>query len=111
MHRHPDQAFSAFVYDSFKQGFHIGFNRHKLNSCRCNHPSYISNNSVVSSHITLRLDRGCLIGPLSPSEAHLVHVSPIGLVPKPHSDKFRMIVDLSAPKNASVSSAPSSMPP
>jgi hypothetical protein len=42
------------------------------------------------------------VGPLSIIQARLVHFSPIGLVPKLHSDKFRMIVDLSYPEGLSV---------
>ena len=36
------------------------------------------------------------------SLAAQVHTSPIGLVPKSQSDRWRMIVDLSAPNGASV---------
>ena len=42
------------------------------------------------------------MGLLHPSLAARVHTSPIGLVPKSQSDKWWMIVDLSAPEGASV---------
>ena len=43
-----------------------------------------------------------MVGPLPPSIMPLVHVSPMGLVPKNHSDKWRLIVDLSSPHKQSV---------
>lgn len=46
---------------------------------------------------------GRLYGPLSSYMAPLVHVSPMGLVPKAHqTNKWRLIVDLSCPIGASV---------
>ena len=39
---------------------------------------------------------------MPPSVMPLVHVSPMGLVPKNHSDKWRLIVDLSSPHDQSV---------
>ena len=42
------------------------------------------------------------MGPLPPSLAATVHLSPLELVPKPHSDKWRLIVNLSSPEGYSV---------
>ena len=95
MQLHPDQKFAAHVYDGLLHGFRIGFNRQSvLKPSRRNHTSSLGNSSVVSSHISVEVDHGRMIGPLLPPQANSVHVSPVGLVPKPHSDKFRMIVDL-----------------
>ena len=101
--RHPDQVFAAFVFNGITRGFRIGYDQtFGLRSAGKNHPSSVANPSVVSDHIFNEVKRGCLVGPLSATQARLVHVSPIGLVPKPHSDKFRMIVDLSYPEGLSV---------
>ena len=43
-----------------------------------------------------------MVDPLPPSVMPLVHVSPMGLVPKNHSDKWRLMVDLSSPHDQSV---------
>ena len=99
----PRSKFAAYVHDGLLHGFHIGFNRQSaLKPNRRNNPSSLGNSSVVSSHISVEVDRGRRIGPLPPPQANLVHVSPVGLVPKPHFDKFRMIVDLSFPTGASI---------
>ena len=67
-----------------------------------NHPSSLEHPSVVQQHIEIELERGSLVGPLPPGQAEQIQVSPLGLVPKPHSDKWHLIVDLSAPTGASV---------
>ncbi len=100
---HPDQRFAQYILKGISQGFHIGFDK----GCRLkqnwrNHPSSLENPVVVTSHIKTEVERGCLVGPLPPFQVSQVHVSPLGLVPKPHTDRWRMIVDLSAPANFSV---------
>ena len=46
-----------------------------------------------------------MVGPLSSEWATLVHCSPLGLVPKGVSGKWRVIVDLSSPWGRSVNAA------
>ena len=100
---HPDQAFAAYIFDGLSQGFRIGFDRRNaLRESNRNHPSASQSPLAVTSRITSEVQRGCLGGPLPVELLPLVHVSPIGLVPKPHSSNFRMIVDLSAPRGYSV---------
>ena len=103
MHQHPDQQFARYIWNGLCHGFHIGFDRHRpLRQNWRNHPSSLENPSVVQMHIQTDLRRGSLVGPLPPGQAEQVHVSPLGLVPKPHSDSWRLIVDLSAPRGFSV---------
>lgn len=50
-----------------------------------------------------------LVGPISPLFHHDIHVSPISLIPKAHQvNKWRLIVDLSAPQGHSTNSGISS---
>ena len=103
MWRHPDQQFASYVYNGLLHGFRVGFNMSSvLKPNWRNHPSSLDSPPVVESRIHEELSRGCLVGPLPPTQASIVHVSPLGLVPKPHSNKFRMIVDLSSPRGSSV---------
>ena len=68
-----------------------------------NHPSASANKSLVSEYIKSEVKLGQLVGPIPESLTPLVKVSPIGLIPKPHQvNKWRMIVDLSHPRNHSV---------
>ena len=100
---HPDLRFAEYILNKLLAGFCIGFSRHcPLQALHCNHPSASQHLEVVRKHIRSELERGSLVEPLHPSLAACVHTSPIGLVPKSQSDKWWMIVDLSAPGGASV---------
>ena len=103
MQHHPDQRLAGYILSGLTNGFRIGFDRRCRLRCNGrNHPSSTEQPLIVQQHIELEQARGSLVGPLSPSLATTVHVSPLGLVPKPHSDKWRLIVDLSSPEGRSV---------
>ena len=58
---------------------------------------------AVSLHETNNRSDSCLLGLVTPNLLPIVHVSHMGLVPKPHQpNKFRLIVDLSSPGDKSV---------
>ena len=82
-------------------GFRIGFDRnHKLRSAAKNHASTDRLATQVQSYINSEVSTGKLR--LVASSTH-IHVSPLGLIPKKNRpDKFRLIVDLSAPPGRSV---------
>ena len=101
LHSHPDQDFSRYIYNGLANGFHIGFNMSaRIKPNYRNHPSSLDAPAVIETQISDELQQGHIIGPICPAVE--VHTSPLGLVPKPHSDKFRMIVDLSSPIGFSV---------
>ena len=103
MQHHPDQRLAGYILSGLTNGFRIGFDRRCRLRCNGrNHPSSTEQPLIVQQHIELEQARGSLVGPLSPSLATTVHVSPLGLVPKPHSDKWRLIVDLSSLEGRSV---------
>lgn len=103
LHCHPDRQFASYVFHGLRDGFHIGFSHQSsLRSVPHNHPSSRENPSVITDHLRTELQLGRLIGPLPPLLASAVHISPMGLVPKHHSDKWRLVVDLSSPRNQSV---------
>ena len=81
---HPDRAFAAYVVNGIKRDFRIGSDHSKsLSSCSTN------NRMMV----------------VSPSQAPSIqcHISPFGVIPKrAKPGKWRLIVDLSSPSNASV---------
>lgn len=62
----------------------------------------LENSSILAAHNQRKLGRGSLVGLLPPEQAEQVHVCPLGLVPKPHSDKWCLMVDLPAPRAFSV---------
>jgi len=68
-----------------------------------NHSSCRLDPSFISSYISSEVAAGRYFGPYSPPLLESLigpfMTSPLGLVPKPHSSKFRMIQDLSFPRN------------
>ena len=95
-------------YTGIRVGFHIGADRRAL-SLRPgpgNFPSVRQHHQVVEAHIDVEVAAHRLIGPVPDSLASLCHCSPIGLIPKPHQPgRWRLIVDLSAPRGSSVNDA------
>ena len=73
-----------------------------------NHPSTQEHPVTVTNHIQEELRLGRLVGLTPLSLCVHVHTSPLGLVPKPHSNKWRLIVDLSSPRGRSVNDGISS---
>lgn len=101
---HPDRIFAAYIYDGLTNGFRIGYSNHlsELGLGGTNHPSSMALPAAVQERIAAEVGAGRLLGPLPAHMLPLVHVSPIGMVPKAHTDKWRMIVDLSHPPGGSV---------
>lgn len=68
-----------------------------------NHQSALSQPHTVASHISKELQLGRYSGPFSPNELFLnighFRTAPLGVVPKPNSTSFRIIQDLSFPRN------------
>ena len=101
LNQYPAPMFAKYVADGL-QGHRIGFNYSSpLHSAHKNHPSSGENPAAVVSHMHQQLGR--MSGPISANLIHNIHVSPIGLVPKPHSNKLHLIVDLSFLADSSIS--------
>ena len=108
---YPDTAMTAYILDGLTNGFRIGFDHSHshLRTRRYNHPSTLANEGVVDERISAEITASRLHGPIPPHLTSLVHVSPMGLVPKSHQpNRFRLIVDLSHPTGSSVNDGISS---
>ena len=105
---HPDQRFAAFLRRGITHGFRIGADPAKpLRTRNLCLPSAADHADIISDRISEELASGKLHVPHS--ESSVRHISPIGVIPKPHQPgKFRLIVDLSAPRGYSVNDAISS---
>ncbi len=100
---HPDPRFSSYIYNGLRHGFRIGFDYSSpLRSTLRNHPSSGENPAIAASHIREEMRLGRVVGPVPQLSQQHIHTSPIGLVPKHHSDKWRLIIDLSFPASFSV---------
>lgn len=101
---HPDQEFARFIISGITYGFHIGFDyKTRLRPSGSNLLSVMNNPQTVQRYLEEELREGRMVGPLGQEEAQLVHVSPIGIIPKSHKPgKWRLIHDLSSPNGASI---------
>ena len=103
---HPDKQFVSFITEGIKNGFRIGYDwacRSKAKSAKKNMKSADDHPMVVQDYLDKELEAGRVRGPLRPEEAAAVHISRFGVIPKPHQPgKWRLIVDLSYPEDASI---------
>lgn len=103
---HQDRAYCAYLVDGLREGFRIGFSygRSECRSAASNMQSALEHPGVVSSFLAAEVGKGRVLGPLpSTGVCELVHTNRFGLVPKGNSgEQWRLIVDLSFPKGASV---------
>ena len=104
---HPDRDFVDYILCGLEQGFRIGFNKQSV-QLKCRQGNMLSASEqpeVVENYQQeeLRADRVICIPSLEEAKELGVHYSPFGVIPKKGKpDKWRLIVDLSAPESHSV---------
>ena len=84
---HTDQRFRKYIVEGIRFGFRVGFDY-----------SFASRTRNFSTECA----EGRVLGPLDPSQFPLIHTSRFGVIPKGSTDKWRLIVDMSAPEGASI---------
>ena len=94
----------AHIVRGLRAGFDVGI-REPVSSITTpqNHASSTMDPSFIDSYITEEQSAGRYSRSYEPAELEAAigpfRTSPLGLVPKPHSDKLRLIQDLSFPRN------------
>ena len=93
-----------YVCEGIRWGFRIGFD---YGLCQCtralrNMKSVSEHKEVVEEYIRGEVEAGRVMGPFSREAFPGVQVSPFGVIPKSEPGKWRLIIDLSAPKGSSV---------
>ena len=106
---YPDQRFAQFLLRGISNGFRIGAQGHfGYQPAKRNLQSAYEHPQVVTDYLA-REERLGRILRLSPQEVLAlppIQVSPFGVIPKRHRpNKWRLIVDLSSPKGASINDA------
>ena len=101
---HPDRAFVQYLLMGIQQGFRIGFDFNcLLSSSPINMSSANDHPSVVADYLANELHAGRIIGPIPSHLRDSIHISSFGVIPKRHQEnKWRLILDLSHPLQASV---------
>ena len=108
---HPDKAFRDYILHGLEFGFHIGFDRTacSLRAAKRNMSSCRANPQQVDRYVQDELAANRIIGPIPIALRHGCHISPIGIIPKPHQPgRWRLIVNLSSPEGYSINDGISS---
>lgn len=98
-----DQAEIDFLIAGFSHGFRIPTLGEPTRSICRNHASALENRNIVDEKIRNEVEAGRILGPYV-STPHDFVCSPLALVPKKNTGSFRLIHDLSFPKNKPVNS-------
>jgi hypothetical protein len=96
---HPDRQFVSQLCQNLRHGARIGFQGKRVQRFSKNLPTALADPTVVSSNLATEVSLGRVAGPFDTPPFPNFQVSPIGLVPKKHSNKFRTIFHLSFPKS------------
>ena len=100
---HPNRTFVLGLCNIFKYGAHIGFQGTRSARFSKNLPTAFNQPDIVSSNLAKEVSLGRTAGPFDTPPFPNFQISPIGLVPKKNSNKFRTIFHLSYPKSGSSS--------
>ena len=95
---HPDRSFVLKLCSDLRFGARLGYDGPRMSKFSKNLKSAVDNPTIVLSNLAKEVARGHTAGPFTNPPFINLQVSPIGIVPIKHSDKFRTIFHLSFPK-------------
>lgn len=96
---HPDQGFVLKLCVELKEGARIGYSGPRIPRFSKNLPTAAQNPEIVSANLLKEVQLGRTAGPFTSPPFENFQISPIGIIPKKHSNKFRTIFHLSFPKS------------
>ena len=102
---HPDQNFRRYIVDEIRHGFRVGFDyahAERTQNSTSNMLSAREHPEVISGYLATECAEGRVLGPLDPAQYPFIHTSRFGVIPKGSTDKWHLIVDMSAPEGASI---------
>ena len=99
---HPDPSFVSQIISGITQGFDIGFEGPERCSVANNMSSATQHKTVIQQYIDKEVLAGRIKGPFPEPPFQFFRCSPIGVTPKKDPNKYRMIMNLSAPKGDSI---------
>jgi hypothetical protein len=100
---HPNQSFVNKLCSELTEGARIGYSGPRSPRFSNNLPTAFENPTIISNNLAEEVKKGRTAGPFASPPFKNFQVSPIGLVPKKHSEKFRTIFHLSFPKSGTSS--------
>ena len=100
---HPDRTLVNQLCHNLRHGACIGYTGPRVPRFCKNLPTALAQPDIVTSNLAKEVALGRIAGPYDSPPFPNFQVSPIGLVPKKHSSKFRTIFHLSFPKSGATS--------
>jgi len=100
---HPNRSFVSTLCNTLKHGVDVGYTGCRVSRFSRNLPTALEQPNVVTANLMKKVALGRVAGPFSTPPSPNFQVSPVGLVPKKHSDNFRTIFHLSFPKSGTAS--------
>ena len=104
--QYPNQQLVQFFLQGISQGFRIGYSYHTgttLKAARKNLLGARQHPQVVDEYLSKELSHNRIAGPYSKSKLSSIQINRFGVIPKRHQqNSWRLIVDLSYPKTASI---------
>ena len=96
---YPDRNFVRKLCTELREGARIGYEGPRAPRSSKNLPTAFSKPDKISENLSKEVSLGRTAGPFSEPPLPNFQVSPLGLVPKKNSEKFRTIFHLSYPKS------------
>ena len=97
---HPDPSFASFLCQGLREGFCVGYSGPRISTSYSNLRSAYLHPDILEQNLLSEVRNGHTVGPFLSPPFKNFHISPLGLVPKKHSDKWRTIFHLSYPKHS-----------
>ena len=98
----PNAAVAKALLDNIYSGFKIGYDGPHFSNKTYNLKSAEEHPQVIASNILIELKEKRIAGPFKSPPLPFFRTSPIGVVPKKDSSKFRTIMDLSSPPGLAI---------
>ena len=102
LENHPDQDFVKYIISGISNGFDIGFQGPDSSYIARNMKSIKEHPDIIEKYVNEEVSAGRILGPFSFPPLSNFRCSPIGVVEKKNSGKFRTIMNLSFPEGQSV---------
>ena len=102
LHHHPDKRYTKYILQGIEEGFKIGFGDSRILQPSTSNLS-TPNPSVITDYLAKEVFLNRMWKyPLNAAPPG-IHISPVGAIPKKNKPgKYRLLMDLSSPKNFSV---------
>ena len=99
---HPNRSFVSYVVLGIREGFDVGFTGPQQCTFSDNLKSSINHPQVVEKYLEEELKASRISGPFDSHPFPFFRCSPLGVVPKKKPNEFRLIMDQSSPRGASI---------